>query len=184
MEAEVEWGDDLDTAFDDLEADLSDVVRGLTVEIWNGILAKTPQFYGRMAASWTYSIGKPHYEDRSRLVLGGKPEDFGRGPLQALWRGHRDAIAVAHQHSAGADRAFRLGDEVWIANGVDHGEGPYSAAIENGEVFLRMMNRPGTPVARTLDGVHARYNEGISLTKALRLKQLTIGVSSAANGDS
>ncbi len=172
----VRWSADgsFDKAFDELEKELEDVVRGLTVEVWNSILYRTPQFFGRMAASWSYSLDYPAFWDRSNMVAVGDTEE----PGAVKSRGHLEAIAVARASSAGIDTRFRLGDEVFIANGVDHGEGPYSGAIEAGDVMLRPINRPGRPVTRTMDFIQSRYgnDSGISANAAIRLKGLKLAV--------
>jgi hypothetical protein len=167
---------DLDKAFALIEQELSDVARGITVEIWNGVLAKTPQYFGRMVASWTYSIGSPEFYDRSTEAAAMNMVPLQQfGPPKGLWRGHPDAVAIANTHSTGADKAFRLGDTVYISNGVNHGEGAYSQAIEDGLIYLRHMNRPGRPAQRTLDAAATRYAKGTTTARAHNLKQMTIG---------
>lgn len=149
----------LDKAMAELEKELTDIVRGITVKTWNSILSRTPQYYGRMAASWTYMIASaPSFYDRSSEVqsrMGPSREQLDGledpGVFHALWKGHPQAIAIANSHSMGAEAGFKLGDKVWITNGVDHGEGPYSAAIENGEIRLYIYNMPGAPVKHTIE---------------------------------
>lgn len=171
---------DLDKAFAELEAECTDIVRGLTVRVFNGTLSKTPQYLGRMAASWTYSIGAPEFIDRSDLVdaVGGTGVHtelgYYRKGVVPLRRGDPVAIAVANAANAGRDQAFKLGDMVYLSNGVNHGEGAYSQDIEDGNIILRAENRPGAPVSRTLDWVGAYYQD-ISPVKARTLKSLTIG---------
>lgn len=177
----------LDEAFAELEAELTDVARGLTVRIWSGILSKTPQYEGRMAASWSYSIGAPEYVDRSHLV---SPDPFGQGDFThlgyykdgvvPLYKGAPAAIAVSNSANAGRDKAFKLGDVVYISNGVNHGEGEYSQAIEDGNILLRAENLPGAPVSRTLDWASVYFND-VSPPKAASLKALTIGSSDASS---
>lgn len=176
--ADGDW-EGLDAAFDELEAELVQVVRGMSVELWNGVLAKTPQFHGRMAASWSYSIDTPHYVDRSDELdfVGPRRVQIGNfEPTTGLYRGHPEAIAVANMANAGRDAGFRLGQTIWLANGVDHGEGPYSQAVEDGTVRLRAVNRPGAPVERSADQLVSRYGEDVSAAQAQRLKLLKIGV--------
>ncbi len=175
----MDW-ENLDEAFRELEATCEDVIRGMSIELWNGILSKTPQFHGRMAASWSYSLNTPEFYDRSGQVdaeslklPSGRYTEF--GTFKGLYRGHPAAIAVANKGSAGRDRGFKLGDVIWIANGVDHGEGPYSQAIEDGEVFLRAENRPGAPLRRSVDTLVARYAEDVSPRRAYTLSNLVLG---------
>lgn len=170
----------LDAAFAELEAELTDVARGLTVRVFNGILSKTPQYLGRMAASWTYSVGSPQFVDRSALVdsEGGQGVHthlgYYRKGVTPLQRGSPVAIGIAKLASAGRDKSFKLGDIVYLANGVNHGEGPYSQAVEDGNVTLRAENRPGAPAQRTVDWAGAYYQD-ITPNKARELKSLTIG---------
>ena len=186
IDLEIDWVD-INEALDELEAELTDVCRGLSVRVWNSVLSKTPQFMGRMAASWNYTIGTPEYVDRSGLVdpLSEKLPSHrfnDLGEFRGLYRGHPFAIEIANNACAGRDQQFKLGDTVWITNGVDHGEGPYSGEIEEGNVNLRPENRPGMPVARTEDMVDARYAE-ISQAQAETLRHLTIG-DNGADSDS
>lgn len=174
----------LDAAFAELEAECTNVVRGLTVKLYNGILSKTPQYLGRMAASWSYSLGTPLYVDRSNLVqppaVKGPSGFIDYGEFKGLWRGHPQAIAVAGAANAGKDAGFRLGMTVYISNGVNHGEGEYAGAVESGEVILRAVNRPGAPVQRSLDGIGATH-QNISPLRARGLKALRIGQPDASS---
>jgi hypothetical protein len=169
----------LDAAFAELEAECTQIVRGMTVKIFSGILSKTPQYLGRMAASWTYSLNAPEYVDRSSSV---DPEaeklaahrytQF--GAFKGLYRGHPLAIAVANQANSGRDAGFRLGMTVFLSNGVNHGEGAYSQDTEDGNVVLRAENRPGAPVSRTLDWAGIAFRN-VSPQVAISLKNLRIG---------
>lgn len=174
----------LDQAFAELEAELTDVARGLTVRVFNGILSKTPQYLGRMAASWTYSIGAPEFVDRSTLVgnhIEKSPSGFiDYGAFTGFARGNPIAIGIANTANVGRDKAFKLGDVVYLSNGVNHGEGPYSQDIESGNIILRAVNQPGAPVARTLDWAGVFYAD-ISPNKARTLKSLSIGKADASS---
>lgn len=164
--------DNLDQAFAALESELTSIVRGLTVEIWNGVLLRTPQYYGRMVASYTYSVGVPVFVDRSHAVEPVTEEQIESTPPKS--KGHVEAIELANFYNSGAETRFKLGDMVFISNGVDHGEGSYSQAVEEGRVYLRSVNRPGAPARRTLDAIASRYANNISPKKALELKTLSI----------
>lgn len=169
----------LDAAFAELEGELTDVVRGMSVRVFNGFLSKTPQYLGRMTASWTYSLNVPVFVDRSRDVdpTEGKLSESGYidyGSFKGLWRGHPLAIAVANAANAGKDSGFKLGMTIYISNGVNHGEGPYSQDIEDGSVILRAENRPGAPVARTLDWASVAYKD-VTPTAARTLRTLRLG---------
>ena len=174
----------LDAEFAKLEDECADIIRGLSVRTFNSILSRTPQYLGRMTASWTYSLGRPEFVDRSELV---KPPSV-RGPsgfidygeFKGLYRGHPFAISLANAASAGKDRSFKLGMTIYISNGVNHGEGSYSQGVEDGDVILRAQNRPGAPVSRTLDYINAYYQD-ITPAKARTLKSLRIGQPDASS---
>lgn len=172
-ELDLEWDESLDEAFDALEAEITSIVRGMAVEMWDSILTKTPQFYGRMAASWSFSLDTPEFADRTADVDFVGPRKIVVGtfePSTGLYRGHPEAIAVANRANLGRDLQFRLGKTIWMANGVNHGEGPYSQAVENGGVNLRAVNRPGAPVERSVDMINARYGDDVTRVQAERLK--------------
>jgi hypothetical protein len=175
---EFKW-DNLDQALDALvKEEIEPIIRGLINMTWNGILVKTPQYHGRLVASWSFSIGSPEFVDRSDEVQTSPygPNGYEAGPVQPVYRGHPIAINVANSYARGKDAAFRLGDVVWFANGADHGEGPYSVKIEEAEPFsLRQYNRPGKAVFRTLDMIKSRFSIDISPSNANRLKQTRIG---------
>jgi len=167
----LEW-ENLDQAFDELEEECRKVVRGITLQAWQFVLRETPQFYGRMAASWSYSLGVPAYTDRSAMIEPNIP--VGAEPPLPRRKGHQEAIDIANQYNAGPVQYFQLGDVVFFANGVDHGEGPYSASVEDG-YGLRAENRPGQMVRRALDQIGLRYADDISRRRANELMNLKMG---------
>lgn len=169
--SEMRW-ENLDAVFAELEREVTAVVRGITVEVWDGVLKKTPQFYGRLAASWDYTVGSPQFVDRSDEV---KDAGLGEGPRQAFYRGHPAAIAVANAANFGQERFFKLGDTVYISNGADHGEGAYAGWAEDAGSLLRLFNRPGKAVGRSIDAAAKKYAQGVSKKDAARLANLSIG---------
>lgn len=180
LDVVTDW-DDLDGAFDALEAECTDIVRGITLVAWNRTLEQTPQFYGRLVASWTYSLDMPVFTDNSHLIdteavaqRYGHANDEGEPEFDGLRKGHPDAIAIANSINARVPAQFRLGDTVWFANGADHDEGPYAGEKEAGE-RLRPANRPGHMAQRALDWVQARYGVDIIPARALVLKQTRMG---------
>lgn len=174
---EFEW-ENLDLALLELvDNDIRPVIRGLVCATWNSILVKTPQYHGRLVASWSFSIDAPEFVDRSNQVPN-DPLDGEEGP-RLRYRGHPAAISIANSYARGKENSFMLGDTVWFANGADHGEGAYSSFIENVDSnYLRQFNRPGHAVSRTIDMIHAKYSYEISPSEANRLKQTKIGGSS------
>lgn len=176
----VSW-DNLDDAFGDLEKECTDIVRGLLVQTWTHILARTPQYYGGFAASWTWTYSPSNFKDRSNLLPhGDRPsrtlEAIFANPLDLRRKGDGYAVTIANNASRGKDAEFKLGRMVYFTNGVDHGEGPYSVTVEEYPDYrLRPVNRPGRPVARTLDQVQSLYGNDIRRTTAERFKSLRLG---------
>lgn len=169
---EVDWID-LDGAFAALEGELTQVARGLSVRAWDSLLSRTPQAFGRMTASWNYSLGTPNFTDRSHEAWTANKGAADHGPTRGLYRGHPVAIAIANANNIGRDANFKLGDTVYFSNGVNHGEGPYSQAIEDGQIQLRPINQPGRPAARTFDWLSQAYaNVSAAQAKTLSTKRL------------
>jgi hypothetical protein len=184
LELELEW-EGLEEAFSELEQDCTDIVRGMTVWAWNTVLQQTPQWSGAMAVSWSYSLNSPHYEDRTHEAVNDTVEVDGKEmPLHQgreyslLHKGYMPNIEVANAHSAGNDLPFRLGDTVYISNGVQS-EDDYAQAIEDKNysvVNLRSANRPGAMMGRTLDRMQSMWNaNGVTPNAAQNLKLLKIG---------
>lgn len=165
---DLEW-ENLDKAFRELELECQSVIRGMSVEFWYRILNQTPQYYGRMVASYSYSLGVPKFVDRSGQVYS---EDV---VTRLRYKGHLDAIRVADASSAGREKRFQLGSTIYISNGVEHGEGAYSDAVESAGVSLRAVNRPGFMVKRAVDYMVARYGRSVKADRAQYLKTLFIG---------
>jgi len=167
--------ENLDLAFAELEAECTQIIRGFTVRIWSGVLSKTPQWAGRMVASYNYSLNSPDFSDRSDQVPTMEHPDH-RWPVslmgRPLWPGHTNAIALANSANRGKDSGFRLGDTVYISNGVDHGEGPYSQDVEDEAIPLRS---PGQMARRTFDWAGINYAEGMTQHMGQVYKNLHLG---------
>lgn len=162
-----EWTN-LDQVFGELEAECEDIVRGLTVRVWNSVLSRTPQFYGRMVSSWNYTLDPSDAVDRSDQIET-TLDDGNKFAEGLLHRGHPAAIAIANAANFGNDYSFKLGQTVWLTNGA-----PHAMKVESGELKLRAINQPGTPVTRTLDWVQSTWGKGITSQAAANLKTLTI----------
>lgn len=173
----VEW-ENLDEAFAELEQECTEVARGISVLLWQSILTKTPQRFGGMTASWSYTYSASNFRDRSQQV---KPEELAADNMwrtdyySIKYRGHPNAIMIANAASAGRDTEFRLGRKVYLTNGVDHGEGPYSMWVEANPDKLRRDNQPGRPLARSLDMIQSRFGRDVSRDAATKLRTLKIG---------
>lgn len=162
---QVEW-DDLDAAFEALETECSEVVRGIAVEAWNRVLEQTPQLLGRLVASWSFTLNAPIAVDRSFAAELDTPEPLAKGDPAA--------IDTANFYNRGADDGFRLGMDIFFANGADHGEGPYAAEIEAGLMRLRPVNHPGRMAARAFDHIQLKYQD-VTGREAEVLRNLRIG---------
>lgn len=161
----------IDAAFDALEAECADIIRGMTVEIFLHTLQMSPQYFGRYASSWTYQVGKPELGwTNPEFVYEG--EDQGYAMLHR--KGDYPALASAIQHNTGRDNAFRLGETVYISNSADHGEGPYAQGIENGTVKLRSVNQPGRPLGRAIDRAATWFATSVNPKHAAELKALRL----------
>lgn len=166
VEVSADW-EGLDEAFAALEAELTDVVRGLTVEVFWHTLKMSPQFYGRYASSWTYQIGTPDFHNNTTFAT-----ETREGFSVIRQKGDSGPIGAALSYSRGRDSAFKLGDTVYISNGVDHGEGPYAAGIEDGSIKLRSVNRPGMPLRRAIDMAGSWYGNEMKPTHVEPLKRV------------
>lgn len=182
LEVTVDWDEaSFDAAFDELERECEQIIRGMAVWLFDNILSRTPQFYGRMVASWSFSSGSPVFVDRSELIPepavlstdDTMPTEYDEAAIKR--KGDPAAIAIAIAENRGKDLSFKLGEIIWLANGADHGEGPYAALVEAGKVPLRRVNRPGNAVQRTLDIVSARFSEDVTPRAAATFKDTFIG---------
>ena len=160
----------LDAAFAELEAECANVIRGMTVEIFQHTLQYSPQAYGRFVSSWTYNVGSADYWSNPEFDI--NMEDSGQVALFS--KGDPEAIFSAVRHNAGRDTGFKLGDTVYIANGVDHGQGGYAAKIEDGQIALRSVNQPGRPLGRAIDRASSWFANDVNPTHAAKLKALRI----------
>lgn len=175
-----EW-ENLDEAFEQLELECAEVVRGMSIEAWQFVLNQTPQYYGRLAASWTYSVGQPRFVDRSAAAMLNTemPADFITDPdegdvFSGRRKGDEAAIGIANFASAGNEMSFTLGATIFFSNGANHGEGPYAADVESGSIRLRAVNQPGKMASRALDMLAARYGNQVSAGKAGTLRLMRI----------
>ena len=160
----------LDEAFAELEAECANVIRGMTVEIFLHTLQYSPQYFGRYASSWTYKIGSPEFWTNPEFDY--VAEDQGYAPIYR--KGDYPALASAVKHNLGRDSGFRLGDTVYISNGVDHGEGSYAGLIEDGQIKLRAVNQPGRPLGRALDRAATWFANDVNPKHAANLKAMRI----------
>lgn len=173
LEVSIRW-ENLDEAFAELEAELTLTVRGMSVVLWNSILQKTPQFFGRLVASWTYSLNVPETVDRSSATWNGQYVPVDEHQSGASWAGNLPAIIAANSFNLGKDTAFKLGDVIYFSNGADHGEGAYADLAEKGLIRLRAVNQPGEMVARTMDWASVHYSN-ISSDQSRRLSTKVLG---------
>lgn len=173
----------LDAAFNELEAEVTDVARGVTVHLFYSIMARTPQYYGGMTASWTYNFNGVGYDRTSSIperTTPDGPELYGeKAAHRPRGKGDERAIRIAVQASAGKDSQFALGKKVYITNGVRSPfEGPYGEMVESweGSPPLRGVNLPGQPMKRALNMIQSKYGLGVKKKDVPELKAWRIGV--------
>ena len=121
----------VDEEFARLERELTEVIRGITVAIFQHTLILSPQFYGRFVESWTYGVGNSPFLYNAYLAVPPMNEQGHRAYGMAK-AGDMYAIAKAQEGSAGHDELFQLGDTVWIANAASHVEAGRGAANAQG----------------------------------------------------
>lgn len=167
IEIDASW-DNLDDAFKGLIDECSEVVRGLTVEIFQHTLQMSPQYFGRYVSSWTYRVGSPEFHTNDAFNY----DEESQGVVEIKRKGDPEAIFAAMAYNKGRDKAFKLGDTVYFANGVDHGEGPYAQDIEDGAIKLRMVNLPGRPVTRAIDRAAAWFANDMNPNHAAKYRAL------------
>ncbi len=156
----------LDAAFAELEAECANVIRGMTVEIFDYTLQLSPQSKGVFVSSWQYSLNRPVYWSNSEFA-GVEPETY--------MKGNRPAIDAALQANAGDDTPFKLGDTVYISNGAEGLDGEYGILIEDGAMKLRYENRGGLrPLSRAVDRAASWFANDVNPTHAAKLKALRI----------
>ncbi len=155
-------------ALDQLELELEAAARGLSVELFETIVERTPQREGDMVASWTYSLNVEREVNRAGMVPPPAIVPEGEEGETFYRKGSSPGIEVAMRENAGASDGFELGDTVYIVNGVLDGEGyHYGLQVEAGQIVneegdtlpLRAVNRPGDAVKRSIDQVERRYSE-------------------------
>lgn len=153
----------LDVAFARIEREAAEVARGVAIEVFRRALENTPQYFGRMAASWTISYGTPQTYNQVDPVVTTDPK-WGK----AFWPVVDYSIAIdqAKQRNAGNLDGFRLGQKIYITNGAFHGEN-YARGIEEGTVPLRDVHQPPAvasyrPLGRAQDAVVATIGRGLS----------------------
>lgn len=173
---------ELTALMNELEEEVAAACIGLGIELFESILYRSPQSSGSYAASWTMSLNVPKAVDRRGMVPASeKTMTFNRGgPGYDLTvgipysKGDLPAIELAMAASSGIKSAFRLGDTIWISNGVLNEEGEaYGMDIESGEMMLRAVNRPGDALARSCDYVIRQYGS-ITQSKLAKLVNKTL----------
>lgn len=156
--------DAFEDAFSELEDQLDAMARGVVVTFWSLVLEKTPQYWGREAASWNFTINQPRAVDRSDLMT---PQDKDNARIRQ--RGDPEGIQIANEFARETINDYRLGQIAYMTNGADHGEGMYAVDVEEGRVRLRAVNRPGDAVRASVATIDARFSRGISAVTAKEL---------------
>jgi hypothetical protein len=142
-----------------------------------------------MVASWTMSLNTPKAVNRTGQVpqligpgqeridkypdgWGGLVAERSGEPADMLYsKGSQPGIDVALRESAGWSQTYHLGDTVYITNGVVNEIGQhYASGVENGDIRLRAVNRPGDAMRRSVDQTLRWYSD-MSYRSAARLAQ-------------
>lgn len=176
---------DLDSFFYELEETVEAAAIGIGVELFNNILNRSPQWSGSYVASWSISLNNPKFVDRSAEALSLSPLRFDPSiydpdePQKAPFsRGSVEPINIALREAAGITQSFKLGDTIYISNGVtsrdpgweDYNYGP---DIESGHIDLRSVNRPGDAMKRSINYVMKIY-ANVTQYDAYKLKTKTL----------
>jgi hypothetical protein len=130
-----------------------------------------------MAASWTYSLNSPQFYDRSDMVEYREYKGQWQEMLVPRRKGYMEAIEISEAASLGNAQPFKLGDTVYISNGVIHDWDSYrySEDVETGVINLRGANRPGQPVKRTVDAIGVRYGKDMTANAGRLMRAMKIG---------
>lgn len=164
---DVKW-ENLDGAFAELEQEVTDIVRGITIESFHFLLRTSPQYYGRFVANWNYSLNTQNTSVNSAFqpkVAYWKTDEMN---AQSIYKkGDEEAITYAMQNNAGVPDGFKLGDTVYFTNSVDHADD-----LEEGRIQLRAVNMPGRPMKRTLDRISSWYSNDVNHSRTDTLKRL------------
>jgi len=156
--------DSIDVAFAELEKECTDIVRGMTVDIFHTVLQWSPQSKGVFVSSWQYNIGSP--------IFWTNPEFVGN-ERETYVKGNPPAIQSAKEYNAGDEAGFKLGDTVFISNGAESIEGEYAGLVEAG-LRLRPENRPGRPLGRAVDRTATWFKKDMSPAHAAAFKAMRI----------
>lgn len=125
-----------------LDREITAAFVGWTVEVFRGLVERSPQWSGNMAANWNYSV---HTPDFSYTQIANKTGDDGRIDH---WRENQGIFQVGHPLAVG-DAMARMQsvpkgtwrDLVYISNATPTEDGwPLAEAIEEGRVKLRPVN--------------------------------------------
>lgn len=158
----------------DVNAMVEGVARGLSIELFRGVVERSAQYSGDFAANWKYSIGSPDYSFKPDVfgsgVVVGQYGRISRSPGNRL-EGHGEAVAYANSQNRGRSSNYKLGQTIFVSNSAAHDE-PYAVKIEDNLIKFRDGNR-GAPGQRTLDNLLAQYGV-ITADKARKLMGRTL----------
>ena len=141
---------------------VSEVGRGLSVELFNLVVEVSPQYSGDFAANWKYELNKvsPTFESGLFQILGANNE-------VKHHQGDREAIGFAHRANMGNDAAMKLGDTAYIHNSAVHDEA-YAPLIWDGAIRLREVNT----MAGTVEQRYSNWASHLKVIDGPRAQQL------------
>ena len=153
----------LEAEFARLEQEVTGVIRGISIDIFQSAAAFTPQWSGYMASNWRYQIGVPDYSVDTTFAIDTKTEGYDAVPFVRR-KGDPEPIKHAMQANSGREIPFKLGDIVYITNNVPHAE-----AVEIPTINLRAINLPGMPLIRAVSRAETWYASHVNPARVEQL---------------
>lgn len=161
--------DQIDKWIDDAEAVTTRFCRGMSVSIFEQVLANSVQYSGDFAANWKYSLNNidssfkkdavPEFRNPEFTVTWMHGTKDAKVPFWQMFTPMDDrggdqlfyAVRYALRANRGRDNNFKLGDTIYISNNSEHDES-YAAGIEEGSIKLRTADSK-RPLGRAIDKV-------------------------------
>ena len=142
----------------DVEDAAAEAAVGLAKEVFDKVLAESPQSSADFVANWKVSLNQP---DTSFTIGVIRPSvkayanSEGIRELDLFGRGSPEGIEYAKSHAVWPK--MKLGDKLFISNSASHDE-DYALKIESGKVNFRPINSgAGHVAARSMSFVAHRY---------------------------
>ncbi len=126
---------------------VTQVARGVTVELFKYVVQISPQFSGDFTANWKYELNKvtPSFKEG---LFHDRETNFREGNAEAVLHARREAAKV---------KGFKLGDTVYFHNSAEHEEG-YAMKIWKNQIDFRPVNQ---------GNIAARFDDRVQRFKAM-----------------